>query len=63
MNTSNYKKKMKNLLLDKIYKKIDKDSTNTIAQNTKILMEKNNILSKTKLTLKSILFHQDYTNY
>jgi len=52
MNTSDYKKKMKNLLSDKIYKKIDKDSTNTIAQNTKILMEKSNIPSKTKSTLK-----------
>jgi len=52
MNTSDYKKKMKNLLLDKAYKKLIKDPTNTIAQNTKILVEKTNIPSKTKSTLK-----------
>ena len=50
MNTSDYKKKMKNLLSDKAYKKLDKDPTNTIAQN-KILVKKN-IPSKTKSTLK-----------
>jgi len=38
MNTSDYKKK--NLLSDKVYKKFDEDSTNIIAQNTKILVEK-----------------------
>ncbi|KAG5339443.1 ALF aldolase, partial [Acromyrmex heyeri] len=43
MNTSDYKKKMKNLLLDKAYKKLDKDPINIIAQNTKILVEKSNI--------------------
>jgi len=37
MNTSDYKKKMKNLLSDKAYKKLDKDPINTLAQNTKIL--------------------------
>jgi len=53
MNTSDYKKKMKNLLSDKADKKLEnKDPTNTIAQNTKILMEKNNIPSKIKSTLK-----------
>jgi len=55
MNISNYKKKTKNLLLDKAYKaykKLDKDSINTIAQNTKILVEKSNIPNKTKSTLK-----------
>jgi len=31
--TSDYKKKIKNLLSDKAYKKLDKDSTNTITQN------------------------------
>ncbi|KAG5340239.1 INDY1 protein, partial [Acromyrmex heyeri] len=36
-------KKIKNLLSDKAYKKLDKDPTNTIAQNTKILVEKSNI--------------------
>jgi len=46
--------KKKNLLLDKAYKKFDKDPTNTIAQNTKILMEKNNIPNKIKSTLKPI---------
>ncbi|XP_018339041.1 PREDICTED: uncharacterized protein LOC108746640 [Trachymyrmex septentrionalis] len=51
MNTD-YKKKMKNLLSDKAYKKLDKDPTNTIAQNTKILVERSNIPSKTKSTLK-----------
>ena len=40
MNTSDYKKKIKNLLSDKAYKKLDKDPTNTIAQNIKILVEK-----------------------
>ncbi|XP_011052591.1 PREDICTED: uncharacterized protein LOC105144997 [Acromyrmex echinatior] len=39
INTSDYKKK-KNLFLNKAYKKLDKDPTNTIAQNTKILMER-----------------------
>jgi len=34
------------------YKKLDKDPTNIIAQNIKTLMEKNNIPSKTKSTLK-----------
>ena len=48
MNTSDYKKKMTNLFSDKAYKKLDKDLTNTIAQNTKILVEKNNISSKTR---------------
>ena len=44
---------MKNLLSDKADKKLEnKDPTNTIAQNTKILMEKNNIPSKIKSTLK-----------
>jgi len=38
MNTD-YKKKIKNLLSDKAYKKLDKDPTNT-TQNTKILMKK-----------------------
>jgi len=52
MNISDYKKKMKNLLSDKAYKKLDKDPT--IAQNTKILMEKSNIPNKTKSTLKPI---------
>jgi len=51
MNTSDYKKKMKNLLSDKAYKKFDKDSTNTIAQN-KILVEKSNNPNKTKSILK-----------
>jgi len=51
--TSDYKKKIKNLLSDKAYKKLDKDPTNTIAQNIKILMEKSNIPSKIKSTLKS----------
>jgi len=31
MDTSDYKKKMKNLLSNKAYKKIDKEPTNTIA--------------------------------
>jgi len=52
MNTD-YKKKIKNLLLNKAYKKLDKDPTNTIAQNTKILVEKSNIPNTIKLTLKS----------
>jgi len=52
MNISDYKKKMKNLLSDKAYKKLDKDPINTIAQNTKILVEKSNISSKTKSILK-----------
>jgi len=47
MNTSDYKKK--NLLSDKVYKKFDEDSTNIIAQNTKILVE------KTTFPIKSIL--------
>jgi len=34
------------------YKKLDKNPTNIIAQNTKTLMEKSNIPSKTKSTLK-----------
>jgi len=51
MNTSDYKEKMENLLSDKAYKKLDKDPTNTIAQNTKILVEKSNIPNKTKSTL------------
>ncbi|XP_018054394.1 PREDICTED: uncharacterized protein LOC108691230 [Atta colombica] len=50
MNTSDYKKKMKNLLSDKAYKKLDKNPTNIIAQN-KILVKKSNISSKTKSTL------------
>ena len=60
-NTSDYKKKLKNLLSDK---KLDKDPTNTIVQNIKILMEKNNIFSKIKSTLKNlqILSYQDYTD-
>jgi len=53
MNTSDYKKEMKNLLSNKAYKKLDKDPTNTIAQNTKILVEKSNIPNTIKLTLKS----------
>jgi len=53
MNTSDYKKKMKNLLSDKAYKKLDKNPTNTISQNIKILVEKSNIPSKTKSILKS----------
>jgi len=52
MNTSNYKKKMKTLLLDKAYTRLDKDPTNTIAQKTKTLIEKSNFPSKIKLTLK-----------
>ncbi|XP_018372103.1 PREDICTED: uncharacterized protein LOC108766985 [Trachymyrmex cornetzi] len=52
INTSDYKKKMKNLLSDKAYKKLDKDPTNTIAQKTKTLVEESNIPSKTKSTLK-----------
>jgi len=52
MNISDYKKKMKNLLSDKAYKKLDKDPINTIAQNIKILVEKSNISSKTKSILK-----------
>ncbi|KAG5309752.1 MOS1T transposase, partial [Pseudoatta argentina] len=48
-NTSDYTKKMKNFLSDKAYKKLDKDPTNTIAQNIKILVKKNNIPSKTKI--------------
>jgi len=39
INTSDYKKKMKNLLSDKAYKKLHKDPTNIIAQN-KILVKK-----------------------
>jgi len=39
---------VKNLLSDKAYKKLDKDPSNTIAQNTKILVEKNNIPNKIK---------------
>ena len=31
--TSDYKKKMKNLVSDKAYKKLDKNPTKTIAQN------------------------------
>jgi len=50
--TSDYKKKMKNLVSDKAYKKLDKDPTKTIAQNIKILEEKSNILSK--INIKSI---------
>jgi len=61
MNISDYKKKMKNLFLDKAYKKFDKDPTNTIAQNIKILMEKSNISSKS--TLKPTILSQDYTDY
>ncbi|XP_011064502.1 PREDICTED: uncharacterized protein LOC105152108 [Acromyrmex echinatior] len=38
--------KKKNLLSNKAYKKLDKDPTNTIAQNTKILVEKSNIPSE-----------------
>ncbi|KAG5339490.1 KPYK kinase, partial [Acromyrmex heyeri] len=45
-------KKIKNLFSDKAYKKLDKDPTNTIAQNTKILVEKSNIPRKIKSTLK-----------
>jgi len=49
-------------------KKLDKDPTNTIAQNTKILMKKNNIPSKTKSLkstnpLPSRLYYQKYTNH
>jgi len=32
MNTSDYRKKMKTLLLDKAYTRLNKDLTNTIAQ-------------------------------
>jgi len=52
MNTSDYRKKMKILLLDKAYTKLNKDRINTIARNTKTLIEKSNIPSKIKLTLK-----------
>ncbi|XP_018307957.1 uncharacterized protein [Mycetomoellerius zeteki] len=52
INTSDYKKKMKNFLSDKAYKKLDKDPTNTIAQKTKTLVEESNVPSKTKSTLK-----------
>ena len=51
MNTLDYKKKIKNFLSDKVYKKLNKDPTNTIAQNTKV--EKSDIPSKIKSTLKS----------
>jgi len=54
MNTSDYKKKIKNHFSDKAYKKLDKDPTNTIAQNATILVEKNKIPCKTKSTLKPI---------
>ncbi|XP_018367903.1 PREDICTED: uncharacterized protein LOC108764261 [Trachymyrmex cornetzi] len=50
--TSDYKKKIKNLLSDKAYKMLDRDPTDTIAQNTKILVEKSNISNETKTTLK-----------
>jgi len=44
---------MKTLLLDKAYTKLNKDPTNTItSQKTKTLIEKSNIFSKIKLTLK-----------
>jgi len=53
MNMLDYRKKMKTLLLDKAYTRLDKDPTNTIAQKTKILIENSNFPSKIKLTLKS----------
>ena len=52
INTSDYKKKMKGLLSDKTYRKLDKDPTNTITQNTRDLVEKSNIPNETKKTLK-----------
>ncbi|XP_018309593.1 uncharacterized protein [Mycetomoellerius zeteki] len=52
MNTSDYKKKMKNLLSDKAYKMLDKDPTNRIAQNTKILVEISKIPNEAKPSLK-----------
>ena len=69
ITTSNYKKKMKmSFSRTKHTKKLDKDPTNTIAQNTKILMKKNNIPSKTKSLkstnpLPSRLYYQKYTNH
>jgi len=40
MNTSDYRKEMKTLLLDKAYIKLDKDPINTIVQKTKTLIKK-----------------------
>jgi len=64
---SDYRKKINALLLDKAYTRLNKNPTNTIAQKTKIL-EKSNIFSKIKLTLKPInpllprLYSQKNTN-
>jgi len=49
---SDYRKKMKTLLLDKAYTGFDKDPTNTITQKIKTFIKKNNFPSKIKLTLK-----------
>jgi len=52
MNTSDYRKKMKTLLENKAYTRLNKDPTDTIAQKTKTLIEKSNIPSITKTSLK-----------
>jgi len=51
-NTSDYRKKMKTLLENKTYTRLNKDPTDTIAQKTKTLIEKSNISSIIKTTLK-----------